>query len=309
MGLFGNILLSSIILVLMSERVREKLSAWFEVNRFRALAIPSALLTINAILLSIAGAWDSDSFTRLTLYFLAPTMAVISFNRSAGTSGWKSAGLNFFILALLWLPVAFRLIQKNWKFNEYNYSLTALSAVIFALVVFTTIRKLDFSMAWQVRWQDLKKVFWMYLLLAGPLISITLIMGFTKFNLSKKFDWDSYLLAPQLLIFFIGLWFAPALVEEIIFRGVIQNVLVERLKPIAGILIASVIFGVSHIGNREGGYRFPNWPYVALASFAGLAYGLVFYICKKQGSRNALAMAATLHAAVDFTWFVFLRNR
>ncbi len=269
MGLVGNVLMSSIILVLMNESVREKLGDWLEKNRFRMLVIPGVLLAINALLLKLAGVWDQDSFVRLTGYFLAPTFAVISFNRVAGKSGWKSAGLNILILALLWLPVAFRLIQKNWKFSEYNYSLTALSAVIFAIVVYTCVRKLDFSMAWQVRWQDLKRVLWAYLILAGPLIAITLMMGFTKLNLSKKFDWDSAMVAPQLLIFFVGLWFAPALVEEIIFRGVIQNTLVDRFKPVAGILVASVIFGFSHIGNREGGHTFPNWPYVALASCAG----------------------------------------
>lgn len=309
MGLVGNILLSSIILILISEKVRAKLSSWFSVSAWRIFAIPATLLAINAVLLSLAGAWNLESFLRLSVYFLIPTIVVALFARKVTHSSWQANLHDLAVLMLLWLPVAFKLIQKNWKFSEFNYSLTALSAVIFAIVVYTCVRKLDFSMAWQIRWQDFKKVIWAYLILLAPMVTITLIIGFTKINLSKKFDWNSLILAPQLLIFFVGLWFAPALVEEIIFRGVIQNTLVDRLKPVAGILLASVIFGISHIGNREGGYRFPNWPYVALASVAGLAYGLVFHLCKKKGSRNALAMAATLHAAVDFTWFVFLRNR
>ena len=301
-GLAGNILLSVIILILMKASIRDEVGNWLSRNRLRIFSIPAVLLAINAVLLSLAGAWNAESFAHLSIYFLAPTVAIVLFRRSGCL-------IDILILGLLWLPVAFGLVQKNWKFSEYNYSLTALSAVIFAMVVFTTIRKLDFSMDWQLRWQDLKRVLIAYAILAIPLIVVTLSIGFTKFNPSKKFDWDSWRLAPELALFFTGLWFAPALVEEIVFRGIVQNTLVERLRPFFGILTASIIFGFSHIGQREGGYRFPNWPYVALATVAGVAYGTLFYVCKKRGSRNALAMAATLHAAVDFTWFVFLRNK
>ncbi len=309
MGLMGNVLMSSIILVLMSEKVREKLRGWLSVSSARIFVIPAVILAINAILLSLAGVWDSESFLRLSIYFLIPTAVVAIFAKRVSDGGWKATVHDFGVLTLLWLPVSLKLIQKNWKFSEFNYSLTALSAVIFAIMVYTCVRKLDFSMAWQIRRQDLKIVGWSYLILAIPLIIAALSIGFAKFNLSKNFDWHSPILAPQLLIFFVGLWFAPALVEEIIFRGIIQNIMIDRLSPIIGIVVASIIFGFSHISQHEGGRTFPNWPYVAMASVAGTAYGLVFYICKKRGSRNALVMAATLHAMVDFTWFTFLRNR
>jgi membrane protease YdiL (CAAX protease family) len=46
-------------------------------------------------------------------------------------------------------------------------------------------------------------------------------------------------------ILFIAL--APGFCEELLFRGYMQRRLVERWGPVAGILIASVLFGVFHI--------------------------------------------------------------
>src|SRR3989344_1699071 len=163
----------------MKASIRDEVGNWLSRNRLRIFSIPAVLLAINAVLLSLAGAWNAESFAHLSIYFLAPTVAIVLFRRSGCL-------IDILILGLLWLPVAFGLVQKNWKFSEYNYSLTALSAVIFAMVVFTTIRKLDFSMDWQLRRQDLKRVLIAYAILAIQLIVVTLLMGFTKFYLLQS---------------------------------------------------------------------------------------------------------------------------
>jgi membrane protease YdiL (CAAX protease family) len=64
------------------------------------------------------------------------------------------------------------------------------------------------------------------------------------------------------------------------------------------LIVASVIFGLSHLNN--GPQALPNWRYAIVASFAGFAYGKVF-----QKSTSIFA-SALLHTAVDWVkHFVF----
>jgi membrane protease YdiL (CAAX protease family) len=98
---------------------------------------------------------------------------------------------------------------------------------------------------------------------------------------------------PMLLISF-------AVLEEILFRGAIQNLLWHRLTPISALAIASIIFGLAHVNNRALGFDTPNWPYVGLATLAGLGYGFVFW------RTNSIMASATVHAMVDAMWVLFL---
>jgi CAAX protease family protein len=92
---------------------------------------------------------------------------------------------------------------------------------------------------------------------------------------------------------------ATALPEEILFRSLIQNLLMLRFGDNGRTLIAaSVIFGCAHLDN--GPQALPNWRYAILATIAGWAYGKVF-----QKSSTVLSSAG-LHAMVDWTkHFVF----
>jgi membrane protease YdiL (CAAX protease family) len=89
-----------------------------------------------------------------------------------------------------------------------------------------------------------------------------------------------------------------ALPEEILFRALIQNLLMRRFGSGPGILLAaSVIFGAAHLNN--GPQALPNWRYMILATIAGYAYGRVF-----QKSSTIFSSAA-LHMMVDWTKHFF----
>ena len=92
---------------------------------------------------------------------------------------------------------------------------------------------------------------------------------------------------------------ATALPEEILFRSLIQNLLMLRFGESGRTLLAaSLIFGCAHLDN--GPQAVPNWRYAILAAIAGWAYGKVF-----QKSSTVLSSAG-LHAMVDWTkHFVF----
>ena len=84
-----------------------------------------------------------------------------------------------------------------------------------------------------------------------------------------------------------------AWLEELFFRGFLQNLLSNSLGSTShGQLIASVLFGLSHIFHAPT----PNWRYVALASVAGWFYGAAY-----RSGGNLVASSLT-HALVDTAW-------
>ena len=101
-------------------------------------------------------------------------------------------------------------------------------------------------------------------------------------------------MAAAVAVIFLG----TALPEEILFRSLVQNLLMRRFG--AGwrtLLAASFIFGCAHLNN--GPQPLPNWRYLILATLAGIAYGAVF-----QKASTVLS-SATLHMLVDWTKHVF----
>lgn len=104
---------------------------------------------------------------------------------------------------------------------------------------------------------------------------LSLLLGFTKPDLSVHF--------------FIVLWFLRNLTftvvaEELLFRGVIQREIAERLTnhfktesllwiPILAIGVAGILFGVAHVGG--------GWSYALLATLAGVVYGYGYWKTKR----------------------------
>jgi len=88
-----------------------------------------------------------------------------------------------------------------------------------------------------------------------------------------------------------------ALPEELFFRGILQNLLQTRVGKHLALVIAAVIFGLSHYNH---GASF-NWRYVLLASIAGIFYGRAW-----RANRQILASLVT-HTAVDLVWSVWFR--
>ena len=95
---------------------------------------------------------------------------------------------------------------------------------------------------------------------------------------------------------FIGIYLTVAIPEELLFRGILQNLLVRTIhkgpRGLYGLLIASVVFGASHLHHAP----VPNWRYAILATLAGIFYGNVYR------TRQRLCASALTHALVDTIW-------
>ncbi len=102
---------------------------------------------------------------------------------------------------------------------------------------------------------------------------------------------------PDFLAAVLITFLLTAVPEELFFRGVLQNL----LEPLAGrtraLLIASVLFGLSHF---HKGAAF-NWRYVILAFIAGIFYG------RAWRSRRQLLASSTTHTLVDVVWSLWFR--
>jgi membrane protease YdiL (CAAX protease family) len=95
------------------------------------------------------------------------------------------------------------------------------------------------------------------------------------------------------LLRWVGIFFFTAVPEELFFRAWVQNLLERRVGRRTALVIASMLFGLSHFNKRSAHF---NWRYVLLATIAGIFYGRAW---RKQ--RRVPASTIT-HAGVDWIW-------
>jgi membrane protease YdiL (CAAX protease family) len=89
-----------------------------------------------------------------------------------------------------------------------------------------------------------------------------------------------------------------------------QNLLERRLGRYGALLLASVLFGLSHFNKRSGGQFLLslgsynvlfNWRYVLLATIAGLFYGRAWM------EKRRLFASSITHTGVDTLWSLWFR--
>ncbi len=91
----------------------------------------------------------------------------------------------------------------------------------------------------------------------------------------------------------VGIFVFVAVPEELFFRAWVQNFLERRIGRRGALLVASILFGLSHFNKRSAHF---NWRYVLLATIAGIFYGRAW-----RQQRRVPASTIT-HATVDWLW-------
>ncbi len=245
------------------------------------LAVP--LFVAYAIYAVGTGSSSAWHWAIVAGYILFP-LALLSL-RSGDAPVWS----DYLALIAIALPVKVRWLAQLWPYPNGNlkYALTVLLAMNVAIVGYIFIRRLDgigYSLSWSAN-QSL------IILGAIAIIAAVDIPG----GMALKFlHWaPGHVPLKSLPASIFGVFFFTAWPEEFVFRGLLQNMLSRTIKnENAGLLAASIIFGLSHIAN---GY-FPNWRYALLATFAGLCYGFTWH---KTGNIFASAL---VHTTVDVIW-------
>lgn len=223
-------------------------------------------------------------------YILVPSLLVLGAKGKPGIN-WA----DFAAVVVIWLPVEFRWMYRLLPYpRELTHTLTILLALNTALAAFVYVRRLD-GIGYSVEWSSgiAAQVAIHFALCAAILIPLGEAIHFIHFGPSAA----NFRPLP-LLTAVLGIGFFTAWPEEFLFRGLLQNLLAKLTKSEwAGLAIAAVIFGFSHILHAP----FPNWKYVFLATIAGLLYGHVW-----MRTRTIFA-SAIVHALVDILWHLLFR--
>ncbi len=265
-----------------AEGVTDRLAAGLRPVRY---ALPLAPFVVYVVYAFGAGVADGWLILLALAYACAPGLLLIT---AEGRP--KGCWQDYAAALCIWLPAELHLLQTAFPYpaRGLSHPLWAAYAISVGLIAFLLLRRLDgigYRVAWGRGWSFavLVNLGW-YAVLA---IVVGQWIGFIRFAPS----WER---ARALPLTALGILVFNAWPEEFLFRGLIQNLLSTTLRgEVAGLLAASVIFGLAHLNN--GG--FPNWRYALLATFAGLAYGSAW-----RKTRSIFA-SALVHAGVNTLWF------
>jgi hypothetical protein len=219
----------------------------------------------------------------LALYIGAPILILAAWGHASA----RPSVVDLLVLLLLWLPIELKYFERFWNLPEGNpsYILAKTLGMQLALFCFVVVRRLDgVGYRFRLAAEDLSVGLVAAAAFLAVGIPVALTTGFVRF--------DPHWLGPgKWLLASMGIFFFVALPEEVLFRGLIFNMLQRMIRtggPYTALIISSVIFGLSHLNNPPGG-----WRYVMLATVAGLCYGWAYL---RTGS---LLASAVTHALVD----------
>lgn len=203
-------------------------------------------------------------------------------------------------------------LERKWQIGAYLFIFLWCVALFLHLIPgFTNAKVLDAVITGP---QSIP--FSMYLNLDKPFIFFGLLLAYptilgSKATFNKKaiiltsiplfsllpIAWGLGALQPELTIpnwwwlFALNNLLLTCVAEEAFFRGFIQQSLSKRFGWITGVAIASLLFGLAHIG---GGLLL-----VAFAALAGVGYGLAYHYSSR------LWVAVLFHFLFNFAHLVF----
>ena len=222
--------------------------------------------------------------------FLFLPLALLATAGGAAAGAWQ----DLLVIAGIWVAIKFGPSHTIWPYpgGRLSYILTILLAVNAAIAGFLLLRRVK-GAGYTIGWGS----GWAFSILASlaAFACIAIPLGLKMHFLAFEPQWQHWRAEPAIAL---GILFFTAWPEELLFRGLLQNCLQRATKSdVVGWIMASVLFGFSHITN--GG--FPNWRYVILASIAGFFYGWTW---QRTGSIFAPAL---VHAGVDTLWHFLFR--
>jgi membrane protease YdiL (CAAX protease family) len=282
----------------------KQLREWAMASLGWAVGLPFLLLVPYLMLALGTRTFSWMALGRLVAYILVPTVLLLpDRRRHRPTLNWRDA----LALLAMALPVSAGWLRGIWTWPQDIYIFRPIFCVLVAGYTFMVLRNLEgvgFRLIWRKKdVGDALLNLLAYSLLAIPIgIMLNFIHPHSMTPLIHgpifPSPWLEDLvgeLAPVLNFFFlfIGIYLTVAIPEELLFRGILQNLLVRTIhrgpRGLYGLLTASVVFGAAHLHHPPR----PNWRYAILATMAGIFYGNVYR------TRQRLCASALIHALVD----------
>jgi uncharacterized protein len=263
-----------------AERVARVLERWPVALRLSLPAlfvVPYAMVSISAHM--FRWAW-------FALYAALPVAIAWLLMRAAAADArqrgdWRDA----LLLLVLGLAVDLRWLDRAWPSGLR--ALNELFLVDAGLYGFLAIRQLSGTgFDFHLRWSDWKTGLRELVFFTPIVLGLGLALGFIHPHRNLPGIGSA-------MLRWVGIFFFTAVPEELFFRAWVQNLLERRVGRRVALVIASLLFGLSHFNKRSAHF---NWRYVLLATVAGIFYGRAW-----REHRRVPASTIT-HASVDWLW-------
>ena len=263
------------------------LRKWALSSPWLAFLIPFSLLIPYLTLALCTDTFSFRALAKLAAYITVPTLLLLPDRiRQAERASWR----DFAAMLSLGLPVSAGWLSNIWVWPEDIYVFRPIFCVCVGAYAFLVIRNLKNA--------GYKLICKKGDLVEGGLNFIAFIILAIPLGLALRFIHPH---AHRVGVFafvatFLGTYLSVAIPEEFLFRGILQNLLVKTFEGPRrgryGLLLASVIFGLSHLHHPP----VPNWRYAIMATVAGIFYGNVWRV------RGRTSASAFTHALVDTSW-------
>jgi membrane protease YdiL (CAAX protease family) len=263
-----------------SEQVAARIARWPRVIRI----VAPCLLVIPYLMLSAAQLhWKWFLLYALLPALMAWLMEQARLSDPEQRGNWRDA----LILLTLGVVVDLRWFDSAWPVGSRG--LGNLVLVDAGLYAFLGIRRLSGTgFDFRLKWSDWKIGLRELGFFAPVVIALGMAFGFIYPHSNTPGVGSALFTWARIFVF-------VAIPEELFFRSWVQNLLERRLGRHAALVVASILFGLSHFNKRRGLSHF-NWTYVLLATIAGIFYGRAW-----REQRRVPASTIT-HTCVDWLW-------
>jgi len=262
------------------DRVAQWMGRWSAVVR---IAAPALFVLPYVILAASHHMFRAQWFG---LYAALPVVMAWLMTQAAGADpeqrgNWRDA----LILLTLGLAVDLRWFDVAWPSGLRG--LGNLLLVDAGLYAFLGIRRLSsVGFDFHLHWSDWKTGLRELLFFAPAVLILGIWLGFIHPHANVPGF-------AKAILTWVGIFVFVAVPEELFFRAWVQNFLERRIGRRGALLVASMLFGLSHFNKRSAHF---NWRYVLLATIAGIFYG-------RAWRRERRVPASTItHATVDWLW-------
>jgi len=267
-----------------------RLAAWCDGSPPRILGLAQLILVPYLFYALLLNVFSLDGFFRLLLYVNLPILVTLS-GEAGSLPSWRDA----LALLLVWIPVDLRLLRPIWSWppGQSGYFLYGLTGVCLAVYLFVVVRRIEgVGYTFSFRKRDLAVAVLCFLAFAPIAISIGLATGFLRLA-----QHPLPILPSMARV--AGTFLLTGVPEELLFRGLIQNLIQRRTgRSTVSVVVSAMVFGAAHLNNGPH----PDWHYFLLASFAGVTYSLAYRL------GGTLAAPALTHTLVDSVWVLFFRR-
>lgn len=239
--------------------------------------------------------WQMEAWLGMFAYIVVPLLIV--YHAKTGCDRLQVRDVLF--ISAIFLPIDLGIIQKYfiWPENLGGAAYSHIFGVILLLFLMCGYRGLDgVGFEFKISRIDIPLILRNF----GLFIIVALPFGFTTGFISffpKPID------PIHIIANFVGILLVVAVPEELLFRGIIQNLLQRTLnKPKVALVLAAFIFSLAHYNNSGVAHGpAPDYRYLILAFIAGIFYGHAY-----QKSQN-LYPAILVHTLIDVVWLSFFK--